>query len=437
MALVPAFPMGMELAELEAPEAIALARDLVAREGPGAVSAIKDLYAKYKYSKEVIQWLKDNKIFVPPKKKRKMRNRRQTPKPIEYPVRSIPPPTMAPGKSRKRSKSTTIARSGVQKQRVKTTKATRSRKRTKSSRAKINKLAKDVRVIKKNQPKSSKRFYQTTGFIKMPPAALQGGAVIYEIVGLNRFILDDPLTNLRFGNTNETWTAIDGASIMLKNIYIENIITNAVTANCHLEYMWVKAKADTGNRYLDNMKARATDMQDPITAVVAGPVTATATASDIPASLQLLPHEVPIPITSGFLDPNSNWTQVGKVHKVSLHPGDSFKITHSIKRIKWDQEKDEAAANYAKNWTYHLVVKMVGGLGHDQTSTNFVTRMMPACDIFRRRQWDVVYFGGSGVHDISRSTGIDADQSGKVAVQADNFNSAVEPATGAPSTTSV
>lgn len=322
----------------------------------------------------------------------------------------------------KRSVSRVVKRGGVSKRRVQTARSKPRKKKT----SKLQKLERRVKKLSVAQPPKNVAFYQNASFLKLSASSEVAGGKFFEIVMSNKFLLDNPMNNLPFGITDTDFTT-ENSELLIRNFFSELELVNAVTANMHLEYMFVKSKGDSDVRYIDFLHQFCSERLDPLTYSVVGNTAATATASAIPARITLKPHETYVPITGGFSDPTCEYKQVGKVHKLTLGPGDHHKMSWSAKNIKYKQEAVDNGSTYSANYTVHLIVKMYGDIAHDVTNTGFVTRMDPSADCLRRQQFEVVYYGGSGIKTIERETSMDTNQDTAVsqAVQADNYQSGV------------
>lgn len=337
-----------------------------------------------------------------------------------------------PAKSKKKQKmarsggksgsSVIVKRGGVSKARVKTARSKPRKKRV----SKLKKLEKRVKKLSVTQPPKNVAFYQNGTFIKLVGSSETAGGKFFEIVMCEKSLLDNPLNDLPFGITDTDFTSVN-SELLIRNYFSELELVNAVTANMHLEYMFVKSKGEPTDHYLNALDRYLDDRGDGLANTVVAATAATATTSVVPTRITLKPHEIFVPITGGFLEPTCEYKQVGKVHKMTLGPGDHHRMKWSAKNMIYKQEKVNGGTTYTSNYTVHLVVKIYGDLAHDVTNTGFVTRMDPSADCFRRQQFEVVYFGGSGIKTIERETTMDTNQDTAVsqAVQADNYQSGV------------
>lgn len=325
--------------------------------------------------------------------------------------------------SRKRSKSSAVVkRGGVAKTRI----STARRKPRKKPVSKLKKLEKKVKKLSVTQPPKNVAFYQNGTFLKLSASSETAGGKFFELIMCSKDLLDNPMDDLPFGITDTDFTTVN-SELLIRNYFSELELVNAVTANMHIEYMFVKSKGEPVDLYLNGLDRYCDDRGDGFANPVVAATSATPTTSAIPARITMKPHEIFVPITAGFLEPTCEYKQVGKVHKLTLGPGDHHKMKWTAKNLIYKQEQVNGGTTYTNNYSVHLVIKIYGDLAHDVTNTQFVTRMDPSADCFRRQQFEVVYYGGSGTKTIERETGMDANHATAVsqAVQADNYQSGV------------
>lgn len=322
-----------------------------------------------------------------------------------------------PTKKQTRGNKVVVMRDGVMR-----TETQRGRGR-KVSRKKVS-LKKKVNRLMKNLPKNSIEEYTFSERIKIPKAGGPGRGRISEMVMFNTTMIKEAIASLA---TGIDFTVID-SKVLLKNIYMEFELVNAVTCNTDIEYMWVVCK-DSGNlSYLNDWFNEFAERVQPLTSTIGAEVAPTTTQSKYPRRLTLFMDERYNEITRGLQYQASHWRKIGKVRKATLGPGDKIKMIYSLKSLTYADEKadQQSGSTYLKDLNIHLIVKTIGALAHDQTNVNIVTAFDTAQDCVKRTKFNVVYNDGTGIRQMVRNSELDIQTGVTTPVQVDDKASAVE-----------
>lgn len=291
----------------------------------------------------------------------------------------------------------------------------------KKRRSRKSKSLKDrVKALEKNKLPVSSMWKQSHQFFKMGVESINTSK-IFEILAIQEGEI----------STACNFYSLDVAdrTAKIKNCRFEFTMRNAMTANQVMRYQIFKCTQNCQESVLTDLREYCIDRGHTFANTITAATAQTATASALPARLQLDPNEVNLPFFNGAYA-CQGWKPVSKLMTLTLGPGDETVISYNTGQFLYrpdDVANSDAGDVYFKNYDYHLIVQLTGAIGHDQTNVNNIALFPAAADTrldsyirlevsngLGQNQWEIT--------QADDTTGV------TTVVQADNQASAVEPA---------
>lgn len=168
------------------------------------------------------------------------------------------------------------------------------------------------------------------------------------------------------------FTNADNTKVKIDNHGAKMYIRNACTGDVHIEYQLFKCKTHAPDSVIDDLRSYVMDKGVAITNTVNGGAPATGTASRRAQHFLLEDGEIHVPIWIGNTK-SDGWTPLGPIKKVALAPGSDVTIRYNQGKTTWDEDEydnfiAEVTSNGYMKGDVHLLVKIIGGLGHDDGS---------------------------------------------------------------------
>lgn len=239
-------------------------------------------------------------------------------------------------------------------------------------------------------------------------------------------VTDSSAGAVNFSNASLNATA-QNTSIVLKGVYLEFHLKNAMTSNMNLCYKFVTPNDADDESYLTDLREDWIDrgLSDVAVSTALG---ANTLRANIPKRMALTEAQLfyPVGATNATRKAFKNLT---KMKKVTLGPGDSTKLIYTRKQHRYRPENhDQETFDYQPGEVY-LIVTLMGDLAHgnaDETDFNDVVGYgATSADAMRRIVWDVVRDDGMGLHTQEEANS--GDYTNFLAPEhVDNMQSAVE-----------
>lgn len=281
-----------------------------------------------------------------------------------------------------------------------------------------------LRQLKRNIPKKSYKTHRDFRCLRMQ-AATPNLHKVYELHLINPGLVENVISGLTASDTSGTvdYTA-ENTSVKISTFY-KLMCKNNATGNVKIRYALYKCTDDDGESILTNILEGLGDRGYTGLPSVTASSAATATASYQPQQLifgATTPFHVPI---FGIYETKRKWKQLGKVQSATIGPGDSFDIVKAIKFVYKPEVNDNEPFTYQKNYTYHLIVDLMGEISHDQTNDQLIGRSGYQLDCEEQRNITACYSNPKGLNEIEYSDTL-TDTNFTTPVHADNFASAIE-----------
>lgn len=258
-----------------------------------------------------------------------------------------------------------VARSGVVRA---TTSSRKKRRRTRTKKS----LKSRISALEKTKPKLATLMYRNIDASVVTALANQAGYAV--VSGITAALLESATTSVKYIDRNTT-PAPDVINLNdqtyahdmdFRKLYhkIEMRNNNEVTIHVDIYNFVVKDASDSNP--LEIMQSQSGSYN----------------VSSVETQIQLYP---------GHFPEVSNFFTLVKHDKAVLAPGDEFSMTWSRNRRIYDpKEKDSNADTYQKGDQFYLI-RVRGGMSHDQTTTTSVGTANCQLDVISNRKVDLHY----------------------------------------------
>ena len=269
---------------------------------------------------------------------------------------------------------------------------------------------------------NEKRIFEIPMLVRTNIEAAIDALPVPQLTG----VTDSAAGAVNFSNASLNATA-QNTSIVLKGVYLEFHLKNAMTSNMNLSYKFVTPKDADDESYLTDLREDWIDrgLSDIAVATALG---ANTLRANIPKRQVLNQSQLFYPVGSTNATRKA-FRDLTKMKKVTLGPGDSTKLIYTRKQHRYRPENhDQESFDYQPGEVY-LIVTLMGDLAHgnaDSTDFNDVVGYgATSADAMRRIVWDVVRDDGMGLHTHEESNS--GDYTNFTAPEhVDNMQSAVE-----------
>lgn len=234
-------------------------------------------------------------------------------------------------------------------------------------------LKKRVADLEKKDPPLSKYSVSFMKPIQCRTAGNLSEKVIYNLLGYyNHDNVDAAISTTKFANgTVDLRTS--NTSVKLKR-FIRFQIKNVTVHKVHLKYALYKCIDDDGDNVLTEIVDYATDRGLDMTGV--SPTGGLAVVSAGSTTINERPGSVILPVSKvhyelmSFGEASKKYKYVKGIQKITLQPGDSLFVYHSMNYNYKPERQDRENLNFLKDYDVGLLIQALGELGiGDVTST--------------------------------------------------------------------
>lgn len=286
-------------------------------------------------------------------------------------------------------------------------------------------LAKKVAEVRKLLPKQSVKIFRNFKCLCFP-SLTPNQHVVYYIEVNSPTLMESYISQLTSVDSNALQDYTQSNTSVKMDLYSKLMLKNAATGNAHIKYAIVKCKDDDQESAIASIREELIDRGYACPLVTALQAS-TPTISETPQRLifsSTTSYHVPLFSGVNFL---ANWEVMnGGVKKETIGPGDTLDIIWSKRKMVYRPEiKDNEPFAFLANYSYGIILSVMGDICHDQTNTQLVGRGNHQLDGEIQRQAVVYYPNPKGLKEVIYSDTL-TNEGFNIPVTADDGLSAIE-----------